>query len=98
MKLFCVGISHHTANVETRERYAGGCSEDALRAAAGCREALMLTTCNRVEVYASAEQSVPTEGVLRALQQCGTGEIGVPQIGIIRAGSRPSPAGRFSRL
>jgi glutamyl-tRNA reductase len=75
MKLFCVGISHHTANVETRERYAGACSEEALRTAAGCREALMLTTCNRVEVYASAEQSVPTEEVLRALQQCGTGEI-----------------------
>jgi glutamyl-tRNA reductase len=75
MKLFCVGINHHTANVETRERYAGACSEDALRAAAGCRETLMLATCNRVEVYASADQSIATEDVLRALQQCGTGEI-----------------------
>ncbi|HSP44934.1 MAG TPA: glutamyl-tRNA reductase [Chthoniobacterales bacterium] len=75
MKLFCVGISHHTASVETRERYAGACSEDALRTLGRCREAVLLATCNRVEVYASAEQSVPTEEVLRALQQCGAGEI-----------------------
>src|SRR6267154_1820743 len=51
-RLFCVGISHHTANVETRERFAGA-SEQALRTAARCREALLLATCNRVEVYAS---------------------------------------------
>jgi glutamyl-tRNA reductase len=75
MKLFCVGISHHTANVETRERYAGARSEEALRAAAGCRETLMLATCNRVEVYASAEQPLATEEILRVLQQGGTGEI-----------------------
>ena len=75
MKLFCIGISHHTANVETRERYAGGCSENAFRTAAGCSEALMLATCNRVEVYAAAGQSVATEEVLRELQKCGAGEI-----------------------
>jgi glutamyl-tRNA reductase len=75
MKLFCVGISHHTANVETRERYAGACSEDAFRTAAGCSEALMLATCNRVEVYAAAGQPIATEEVLRALQKCGAGEI-----------------------
>ena len=23
MNLFCVGLSHHTANVETRERFTG---------------------------------------------------------------------------
>ena len=54
MNLFCVGISHHTAKVETRERYAGQRSEDALRTESGCAEALMLATCNRVEVYGSA--------------------------------------------
>jgi glutamyl-tRNA reductase len=75
MNLFCVGISHHTANVETRERYAGACSEEALRSATGCREALLLATCNRVEIYASAEQAVATKDVLHALQQCGPGEI-----------------------
>ena len=30
MNLFCVGISHHTASVETRERYAGGAAEQEL--------------------------------------------------------------------
>jgi glutamyl-tRNA reductase len=75
MNLFCVGISHHTASVETRERYAGGCSEDALRTAAGCTEALLLSTCNRVEVYAAANSPVSTSDVLRALQQCGAKEV-----------------------
>jgi glutamyl-tRNA reductase len=74
MNLFCVGISHHTANVETRERYAAGCSENALRAAIGCTEVLVLATCNRVEVYAAAETQVATGDVLRALQQCGPEE------------------------
>ncbi len=75
MKLFCVGISHHTANVETRERYADRCSANVFRAAAGCGEALTLATCNRVEVYASAGHAIATEAVLRALQECGAGEI-----------------------
>ena len=75
MNLFCVGISHHTASVETRERYAVTCSEETLRAAIGCSESLMLTTCNRVEVYAAGEQSVPTAEVLRALQQCGAEKV-----------------------
>jgi glutamyl-tRNA reductase len=75
MNLFCVGISHHTANVETRERFAGACSGEALRAAARCREALLLATCNRVEVYGSAEQSILTEEIVRALQQSGAEEV-----------------------
>lgn len=74
MKLFCVGISHHTANVETRERYAGLRSEEALQRAGGCKEALLLTTCNRVEVYASAEQSVATDEVIRVLRDSGAEE------------------------
>jgi glutamyl-tRNA reductase len=71
MNLFCVGISHHTANVETRERYAGACSEQTLRAESGCREALLLETCNRVEIYGSAERPIGTEEILRCLQRCG---------------------------
>jgi glutamyl-tRNA reductase len=71
MNLFCVGISHHTANVETRERYAGSCSEETLRTEGGCTEALMLATCNRVEIYGSAERPVVTEEVLACLQRCG---------------------------
>ena len=72
MNLFCVGISHHTANVETRERYAGAGPEKALREESACREVLMLETCNRVEIYGSAERPVTTEEILRCLQsRCG---------------------------
>ncbi|MEY2504011.1 MAG: glutamyl-tRNA reductase [Verrucomicrobiota bacterium] len=75
MNLFCVGLSHHTANVETRERHAASSSENALRAATGCSETLLLATCNRVEVYAAAETPVATNDVLAALQQCGADEV-----------------------
>ena len=68
MNLFCVGISHHTANVETRERYAGAGPEKALRGESGCKEVLMLATCNRVEIYGSAERPVTTDEILRCLQ------------------------------
>jgi glutamyl-tRNA reductase len=63
MNLFCVGISHHTANVETRERYARSHNiEQALRES-GCAEALVLSTCNRVEVYAVAPGVVENETI-----------------------------------
>ncbi|HXA09736.1 MAG TPA: glutamyl-tRNA reductase [Chthoniobacterales bacterium] len=67
-KLFCVGLSHHTATVETRERFVGHAAVDRkLREEAGCTEALLLTTCNRVEVYAAAEVPVATERIVRCL-------------------------------
>ncbi len=68
MKLFCVGLSHHTANVETRERYARCPDVDgALRRASGCAEALVLSTCNRVEVYAVAERPPTNETIAGCL-------------------------------
>jgi glutamyl-tRNA reductase len=68
MNLFCVGISHHTADVETRERFAGHAAVDrVLREEAGCSEALLVTTCNRVEVYAVSDQVIPTERVVHCL-------------------------------
>lgn len=75
MSLFCVGISHHTANVETRERYALQRSEEALRAESGCAEALILATCNRVEVYVSAVSPVTTEQITRCLARGATGTL-----------------------
>lgn len=75
MNLFCVGLSHHTANVETRELYAGMRPEEALRAAVGCKEALLLATCNRVEVYASSDQPVATGDMVRALRRTGAAEV-----------------------
>ena len=68
MNLFCVGLSHHTASVETRERFVGHAAIDRiLREEAGCTEALLLTTCNRVEVYAASEQPVPTARIAHCL-------------------------------
>jgi len=67
VKLFCIGLSHHTADVETREQFVGStAAEHALRAS-GCAEALLLTTCNRVEVYGSAEQPIKTAAIMRCL-------------------------------
>src|SRR4029077_12280569 len=67
MSLFCVGLSYHTADVETRERFAGHAGTDCILRGAGCTEALLLTTCNRVEVYASSEKRVSTDEIARCL-------------------------------
>ena len=67
MNLFCVGLSHHTASVETRERFAGHSQTDCVLRNSGCAEALVLSTCNRVEVYAASDARVPTEEIARCL-------------------------------
>jgi glutamyl-tRNA reductase len=68
MNLFCVGISHHTANVETLERYVAQSAVDCVvREMSGCAEALLLTTCNRVEVYAASSAPVATATIARCL-------------------------------
>ena len=67
MHLFCVGISHHTANVETREHYVPRQSEESFRAQSGCAETLMLATCNRVEVYGVASEAITTEQIAHCL-------------------------------
>ena len=69
MNLFCVGISHHTATVETRERYVGGAAEKELLATGTWKEALVLSTCNRVEIYGSSDRAVATEEIMPALWQ-----------------------------
>src|SRR5204862_7732934 len=69
MNLFCVGLSHHIANVETRERFAGGTGADSTLRAAGCAEALVLITCNCVEVYGASEQRVSTDSMAECLAQ-----------------------------
>jgi len=69
MNLFCVGLSHHTANVETRERFAGGVGAGPTLRQAGCAEALVLATCNRVEVYGASEKRVSTDEIAQCLLQ-----------------------------
>ncbi len=57
MPLVCLGLSHHTAPVEVRERHAFPASRMeaalvALRDYQAVREAVMLQTCGRLEIYA----------------------------------------------
>lgn len=62
MNIIVVGLSHKTAPVEIREKLAVPDSRmgDALNrlcSYAGVRETLLLSTCNRVEVYAVVEEA-----------------------------------------
>lgn len=60
MPLVCLGLSHHTAPVEVRERHAFPASRmaealAALRDYEAVREAVMLQTCGRLEFYAELD-------------------------------------------
>lgn len=67
MNLFCAGLSHHVANVETRERFAGHAETECVLRRAGCSEVLLLSTCNRVEVYAVSDTVIGTDEISRCL-------------------------------
>ena len=69
MNLFCVGLSHHTANVAKLERFADSASAESIVREAGCTEALLLTTCNRVEVYAVSQRRISTGEIARCLMR-----------------------------
>jgi glutamyl-tRNA reductase len=66
MKVQVVGLSHHSASIAVRERLAFSteqtCSAlDRLRAEFPEVESVLLSTCNRVELYIATEAaSVPT--------------------------------------
>jgi glutamyl-tRNA reductase len=58
MALVVIGLSHHTAPVELRERFAVNEGRvpavlESLRSAGIADEAVILSTCNRVEIYAA---------------------------------------------
>lgn len=60
MPLVCLGLSHHTAPVEVREHHAFPQSRigevlTALRDYPAVREAAMLQTCGRLEIYAEVD-------------------------------------------
>lgn len=75
MNLFCLGLSHHTAAVSLRECFAVGGDQAAgvmggLRAAAGLSEVVLLSTCNRVEVYGAApDAGLAADAVSSALHR-----------------------------
>jgi glutamyl-tRNA reductase len=63
-QIFLVGLSHKSAPIDVRERVAlsGDALKDALgdlKATAGVQEALVVSTCNRVEVYVRADGDGP---------------------------------------
>jgi glutamyl-tRNA reductase len=71
MEILCLGLSHQTAPVELRERFAIPDGELGARALAlskcpGLSEAVIVSTCNRVELYVVAEDA--SHG-MSALQQ-----------------------------
>jgi len=71
MKLLLAGVSHRTAPVEVRERLAfpegrlTGALQD-LAAQPGVSEAVILSTCNRVEISLAAEDNVDTIEAVRS--------------------------------
>ena len=73
--LLAVGLNHKTAPVELRERLAFGTDDlraalASLRARAGLGELMVVSTCNRVEVYAAGPSWARCgELVLQALAQ-----------------------------
>lgn len=61
MKFAVVGLSHETAPVELRERFAQGSAEldatlQSVRAIPGVEEVCVISTCNRVEYYVSGSE------------------------------------------
>ncbi len=67
MNLFCIGLSHHTANVATLEHFAGSATAESILRDANCAEALLLRTCNRVEVYGVSDKRISTDDIARSL-------------------------------
>lgn len=64
MKLFLVGLSYKTASVEVREKLATApgrfpCSGCRLKLAGSLAELVLVSTCNRVELYAVAAHMTP---------------------------------------
>ena len=85
IELLVVGVSHKTAPVAVRERLA--IEPDALRGAlvevnglAGVREAVMLATCNRVELYVAVDDAdEAARGIADALAR--RAEVGAAELG-----------------
>ncbi|HET7321278.1 MAG TPA: glutamyl-tRNA reductase [Longimicrobiaceae bacterium] len=72
MTLAVVGLSHRTAPVELRERLAFGRAEvpaalGELCEEQGTREAVLLSTCNRTELYLAQDDAGAAEAVARSL-------------------------------
>jgi glutamyl-tRNA reductase len=72
MTLICVGLSHKQAPIAVRERVAVPSDQiqdrlRALKSLPAVREALLVSTCNRVEIFAIAETRAAGQDLLEAL-------------------------------
>ena len=70
MRLLAVGLSHRTAPVELREtvdfsRAGLDAALQALASRAACPETVVLSTCNRAEIYAVAESDAAADTLAR---------------------------------
>src|SRR5437868_472957 len=54
-----------------RERFAGHSQSEAMLRERGCRELVLLTTCNRVEIYGCAEEDLETGDIVNCLRTNG---------------------------
>lgn len=75
MSIVIVGLSHQTSPVELRERFAIGESHllealGRLQTEASLGESVILSTCNRVEVYAATENDLAAKEAHRAIRGC----------------------------
>ena len=74
MALTLVGVSHATADIDVRERLAHAPQEipatlAAVRGATGAREGVLLSTCNRTEIYLVEGERDATDGAWTALSR-----------------------------
>ena len=81
MTIAVIGVSHHTAPVEVREKFAFPRPEAVralrtLREEAGVREAVLLSTCNRTELYVHPGRTEAVEAARRLLMRQAGGEEG----------------------
>jgi glutamyl-tRNA reductase len=79
MEILCLGLNHHTAPVEVRERFAvseARLGEDSrrLRGLEGIEEGVVLSTCNRTEYYVAALDCRSAREQLRSFLQAHAGE------------------------
>jgi glutamyl-tRNA reductase len=71
MALVCIGLSYRTAPLEVREQHAFPPSRTmealiALRDYGAIREAALISTCNRIEIYGATDD--PSEGIAQLRQ------------------------------
>src|SRR4030067_2885523 len=66
MNILVIGLNHKTAGIDVREKIAFdgpklGEAAEALKNSPGIKESLILSTCNRVEIYANVDEPASGE-------------------------------------